>query len=665
MISIKINNYVFVVKTNLSILEACKFVGISIPRFCYHETLSLAGNCRMCLVLIKIGDDEKLVVSCLTDIEEDMEILSEDPVINKAREEILEFLLLDHPLDCPICDQGGECDLQDQVNSFGLYSSKFLNNKNSTLDKPFNIFIKSIMTRCIHCTRCIRFSSEITGFDFFGTLNRGNNSEIGLYSSKNFFDSEISANVIDLCPVGALTSKPYSFKYRPWELKSTESIDVTDSLGSNIYVHSVNTSIARILPKFHNFINKSILSDKARFFNDTFDSPLLLNSYYSLKNENIPLFSFLKTFNGLKKKKLFICSSDIGFETLNLLKRISLKSNNIVLTTIETKKRSQNYYLHLNNSISNENHRLVVLFSLNIKTENALLNYRIRFLTINNYSKVYSLGFKFNSSYKQKFINMSLITLKYLLEGKVSKLSSKLLSSFSPLVMISSTILNRAFEYTFLYNFLNDLNPSLKLFYLKSSSNSSGLDYLNIDSFFRSSSIKAEEIFFFSLKESLFLAQNLQKNRTLFWFNSFKLQVLNNFNQVGIKTFFEENEIFINNEFRPQYSRKIFKNKYDLKSTYTILKSIFSLSNTLIQKSHFFFKELLSKPNLFEHFCDLNYVNKLKLFPNKYYKNSFILTLQPVKNTITSFYRTNYYTQNSKNMLLASKYKDRYTNNFL
>jgi len=335
------------------------------------------------------------------------------------------------------------------------------------------------------------------------------------------------------------------------------------------------------------------------------------------------------------------------------------------LTTIETKKRFQNYYLHLNNSISNENHRLVVLFSLNIKTENALLNYRIRFLTINNYSKVYSSGFKFNSSYKQKFINMSLITLKYLLEGKVSKLSSKLLSSFSPLVMISSTILNRAFEYTFLYNFLNDLNPSLKLFYLKSSSNSSGLDYLNIDSFFRSSSIKAEEIFFFSLKESLFLAQNLQKNRTLFWFNSFKLQVLNNFNQVGIKTFFEENEIFINNEFRPQYSRKIFKNKYDLKSTYTILKSIFSLSNTLIQKSHFFFKELLSKPDLFEHFCDLNYVNKLKLFPNQYYKNSFILTLQPVKNTITSFYRTNYYTQNSKNMLLASKYKDRYTNNFL
>lgn len=665
MVSIKINNYLFVVKTNLSVLEACKFVGISIPRFCYHETLSIAGNCRMCLVLIKIGDDEKLVVSCLTDIEADMEILSEDPAINKAREEILEFLLLDHPLDCPICDQGGECDLQDQVNSFGLYSSKFLNNKNSTIDKQFNIFIKSIMTRCIHCTRCVRFSSEIAGFDFFGTLNRGNNTEIGLYSSNSFIDSEISANVIDLCPVGALTSKPYSFKSRPWELKSTESIDITDSLGSNIYVHSVNTSIARIIPKFHNFINKSIISDKARFFNDTFDSSLLLDSYYSSEKKKISLFNFLQKFSILNNKKIFICSSDTGFETLNLLKRISLKFNNVVLTTIETKKRFQNFYLYLNNSFSDENHKFVVLLSLNSKTENALLNYRIRFLNINNYSKVYSLGFKFSSSYKQKSINMSLTTLKYLLEGKISRLSSKLLITFSPLVMISSTILNRVFEYTFLYKFLSHLNPSLKLFYLKPSSNSSGLDYLNINCFSRSSSIKAEEIFFFSLKESLFLAQNLQKNKVFFWFNSFKLQVLNNFNQFGIKTFFEENEVFINNEFRPQYSRKVFKNKYDLKSTYTILKSIFSLNNNLIQKSHFFFKELLSKPDVFEHFCDLNYTNKLKLFTNLYYKNSFILTLQPIKNTITSFYRTNYYTQNSKNMLLASRYKDRYTNNFL
>jgi NADH dehydrogenase/NADH:ubiquinone oxidoreductase subunit G len=289
MVFLKLNGFEFVVKEEISVLEACKFVGIKIPRFCYHETLSIAGNCRMCLVrtvkpeitfetnyvdknvdfeylktvnplikptsfnkevILENSEEDKedlFIISCLTPVQSNMSIVSNDPIIRKVREEILEFLLLNHPLDCPICDQGGECDLQDQTKNFGSNRSKFIFNKVGVEDKDFGFFIKSVMTRCIHCTRCVRFSSEIAGFDSFGVLNRGGHTEIGMYSNYSTFNSEISGNVIDLCPVGALTSKPYTFKARPWELKSIETIDLTDSVGSNIYSHFSDSEIFRVI----------------------------------------------------------------------------------------------------------------------------------------------------------------------------------------------------------------------------------------------------------------------------------------------------------------------------------------------------------------------------------------------------------------------------------
>ena len=214
MVFIKINNKIFYVKKNSSILEACAFVGILIPRFCYHESLTIAGNCRMCLVEIELNANLKPISACTLEVSEDMHILTNSPFVLKARENILETLLLNHPLDCPICDQGGECDLQDQVFLYGLSSSRFFFNKRVVEDKNFGLFIKSIMTRCIHCTRCVRFSLEITGKQLLGTLNRGQNTEIGTYIS-SIFDSNLSGNVIDLCPVGALTSRVYAFKARP------------------------------------------------------------------------------------------------------------------------------------------------------------------------------------------------------------------------------------------------------------------------------------------------------------------------------------------------------------------------------------------------------------------------------------------------------------------
>lgn len=212
MLSVLINNVISEVKIGSSILEACRGAGVKVPRFCYHETLSIAGNCRMCLV--EVEGLEKAVASCLTEVSDGMVIYTESLFAKKARESVLEELLINHPLDCPICDQAGECDLQDQAKKYGVGNSKFYVKKRAVEDKFCGPLIKTIMTRCIHCTRCVRFGSEVAGVDFLGTFNRGGSTEIGSYVPK-FFNSEISGNVIDLCPVGALTSKPFRFKGRP------------------------------------------------------------------------------------------------------------------------------------------------------------------------------------------------------------------------------------------------------------------------------------------------------------------------------------------------------------------------------------------------------------------------------------------------------------------
>lgn len=278
-LNIKVNNRPFIVNKHFSVLEACKFLGVLIPRFCYHENLSVAGNCRMCLV--ETDKSPKPVAACAAPLVPQMSIFTHSPFVLKARENILESLLLNHPLDCPICDQAGECDLQNQSKQYGSTASRFFFNKRSVEDKGGSTLIKMIMTRCIHCTRCVRFSSEISGGMSFGTLGRGTTTEIGTYVD-HFVASEISANVIDLCPVGALTAKPYAFKVRPWELQSLESIDLTDSVGSDVYIQYKNGVVTRVLPKKNADLNDTWISDKARF---SFDF-LKYNRVYSFFEGN-------------------------------------------------------------------------------------------------------------------------------------------------------------------------------------------------------------------------------------------------------------------------------------------------------------------------------------------------------------------------------------------
>ncbi|XP_078170673.1 NADH-ubiquinone dehydrogenase [Carex rostrata] len=260
-----VDGYPVTIPKGFTVLQACEVAGVDIPRFCYHSRLSIAGNCRMCLV--EVEKSPKPVASCAMPALPGMKIKTDTPVAKKAREGVMEFLLMNHPLDCPICDQGGECDLQDQSMAFGADRGRFTEMKRSVVDKNLGPLVKTVMTRCIQCTRCVRFASEVAGVEDLGMLGRGSGEEIGTYVEK-LMTSELSGNVIDICPVGALTSKPFAFKARNWELKGTETIDVTDAVGSNIRIDSRGPEVMRIIPRLNEDINEEWISDKTRFCYD-------------------------------------------------------------------------------------------------------------------------------------------------------------------------------------------------------------------------------------------------------------------------------------------------------------------------------------------------------------------------------------------------------------
>ena len=280
MIKLKVNNKTIEMPEGATVMQACEAAGEEIPRFCYHDRLSIAGNCRMCLV--EIEKSPKPVASCAMPVANEMVIRTNTEKVEKARKGVMEFLLINHPLDCPICDQGGECDLQDQSMYFGKSVSRYNDQKRAVEEKNFGPLIKTVMTRCIHCTRCVRFMDEVAGTHELGAINRGEDMEITTVISDGI-SSELSGNIIDLCPVGALTSKPYAFTARSWELNHNNSIDVSDAVGSNTRIDEFNGEIKRILPRENEKINQEWLSDKGRFFydglsNQRIDEPFIKKS---------------------------------------------------------------------------------------------------------------------------------------------------------------------------------------------------------------------------------------------------------------------------------------------------------------------------------------------------------------------------------------------------
>jgi NADH-quinone oxidoreductase subunit G len=305
MPTLNVNGNVIEVPDGITLLQACEMAGAEIPRFCYHERLSIAGNCRMCLV--EWVGAPKPQASCALSVNDlrpnrdgsPAEIQTNSEVVRKAREGVMEFLLINHPLDCPICDQGGECDLQDQAMSYGVDASRFDENKRAVEEKDIGALVKTTMTRCIHCTRCIRFVTEVAGVPELGATGRGEDMEITTYLEKAM-SSELQGNVIDLCPVGALTSKPYAFSARPWELHKTETIDVMDAVGSNIRIDTRGREVMRVMPRLHEDVNEEWISDKSRFIWDGLRTQRL-DQPYIRKNGKLEPASWSEAFTAISK----------------------------------------------------------------------------------------------------------------------------------------------------------------------------------------------------------------------------------------------------------------------------------------------------------------------------------------------------------------------------
>lgn len=679
MINLKINNIDFTLKNDISILEACQYVGIKVPRFCYYDTLSIAGNCRLCLV--RLQNDDKLMISCLTRIEDDMQIVTEDSAIQKAREDILEFLLLNHPLDCPICDQGGECDLQDQARKYGSFFSKFSFDKSTVEDKTFSVFIKTIMTRCISCTRCVRFYSEIAGFDFLGTLNRGGSTEIGSYNKK-CIDSEISANVIDLCPVGALTSRPYAFKNRPWELNCVETVDFSDNFGTNIYVNCTETDISRILPKYNSEVNQKIISDRTRFFYDAFSSPntstFLIkhkDGYLNKLKENKDVLFFLNQYKlTFDQAHLCLIEDDLNYETINLLKTLSFKNPNLLLRSLNPNKnkKDSNLLINFNNKMDQVSKGIetCILVALNPKIESVLINNRIRFLEQNHYFKIHHLGFKSNLSVNTNFINFTIQDILLLFEGRLNNLSYFLIKKKLPLILFGNLLSDRGLNITQIRNFCKKINPSIIFLNVYSStSNYSGSLFLNIKSLNSKYIYQAEHVSFLNCKENSLLRKlfSYKKiNSLFFWFSThFSNFIIKNGFDIPIKNGFQENGIFLNIESRPQKAQKILGGITNyIFSLYEFFDCVF-LNIKSINKYNFFLKEFSLEPLKFSISSKKNRLEILKNYYNDFTMDYSSISIQPIKSQLNDFYKLNSYTQYSNNMISASNFLIKNYNNFI
>jgi len=319
----KVNGVDVEFEPGMTVLQVAERAGHEIPRFCYHERLSIAGNCRMCLVEVKPGPP-KPQASCALPAAEGQMIFTDTPMVKKAREGVMEFLLINHPLDCPICDQGGECDLQDQAMGYGRDGSRYAENKRAVEEKNMGPTIKTFMTRCIQCTRCVRFVSEVAGVPDIGMISRGEDAEITTYLEQAV-GSELSGNVNDLCPVGALTHRPWQFHYRPWELKKTETIDIMDALGSNISAQSKGAEIMRILPRVHEGINEEWLSDKSRYVVDGLQARRLDRPYVR-ENGKLRVASWDEALNAVASRLKSAPSDRIGVIAGDLQDAESMKA---------------------------------------------------------------------------------------------------------------------------------------------------------------------------------------------------------------------------------------------------------------------------------------------------------------------------------------------------
>ncbi|HVM84033.1 MAG TPA: NADH-quinone oxidoreductase subunit NuoG [Candidatus Binatia bacterium] len=413
------------VPAGITVLQACELAGKEIPRFCYHERLSVAGNCRMCLV--EQEKAPKPIASCAMPVADGMVIKTDTPAVKKARNGVMEFLLINHPLDCPICDQGGECDLQDQAMAYGRGFSRYAEEKRAVTDKDFGPLVKTVMTRCIQCTRCIRFATEIAGTEVLGGTNRGEHLEITTYVEKTIA-SELSGNLIDVCPVGALTSKPYAFTARPWELTKTDSIDVADATGTNMRLDTRGREVLRVLPRLNEDVNEEWMADKGRYNVDGLTRQRLDRPYIRVDGKLKPA-SWSEAFDavaarlkGLDGSKIAALAGDLcDAESMFALKELmtELGSGNLDCrqdgAAVDPRVRAS--YLFNSTIAGIDKADAILLIGTNPRWESPVINARIRKRYLKGGVKLAAIGAKYDLTYPVEMLGAGAETLGQIANG--------------------------------------------------------------------------------------------------------------------------------------------------------------------------------------------------------------------------------------------------------
>src|SRR3546814_819792 len=405
------------VPAGATVLQACEAAGKEIPRFCYHERLSIAGNCRMCLVEVAPGPP-KPQASCALPAADGQTITTTSEKVKKAREGVMEFLLINHPLDCPICDQGGECDLQDQSLAYGRGHTRFHENKRAVTEKYMGPIVKTAMTRCIQCTRCVRFAEEVAGVEDIGAIYRGENMQITTYL-EHAIQSELSGNVVDLCPVGALTSKPYAFEARPWELTKTPGIDVMDAVGTNVRFDARGRQVLRVLPRINEDVNEEWAHDKTRHADDGLVRSRLDQPYVRVKGRLQPA-SWVDAFAAIAKKLKGIGKDEVAAVAGDLVEVEGLYAAKKLIAAlgsslVEGRQNGLGYdtsslsALRLNTCISGlERADVILLAGTNLRWEAPLLNTRVRKAIRRGKAKVFAIGPEVDLTYKATWLGNDL-----------------------------------------------------------------------------------------------------------------------------------------------------------------------------------------------------------------------------------------------------------------
>ena len=654
MLKLKVNDIDVEVEEGLTVLQACEKAGVEIPRFCYHEKLSIAGNCRMCLV--EMEKSPKPIASCAMPAAEGMNIKTNTSFVEKARKGVMEFLLANHPLDCPVCDQGGECDLQDQSMFYGVDKSRFKENKRFVPEKNMGPLIKTQMTRCIHCTRCVRFATEVAGVPELGAIGRGEDMQITTYLEQSV-QSELSGNVIDLCPVGALTSKPYVFEARPWELKKTESIDVMDAIGSNIRVDTYGWEVKRVLPLINEDINEEWISDKTRYacdglLNNRIDTPYIKVNGEFKEATWKDVLSYID--KNLENKKTFggVIGQLVDLETSYAFKKLFKNVFNSQLVDFRQKDilfDTSNEINYLFNTKINQIDEcdFILLIGTNPRLEATIVNYRIR-KAIKSGCKVYSIGNPGELNYKYKIIGDNLSIIDDLINDKITE-SKIFKDSKNPAVIIGESVLNSQISKKLINSIKNLLKSKdklngLNILHQSASSVGSlflGLQCENLNDLYNSDVLyllNADEIAFKKNKNQFVIYQGTHGGE-----NSTLADVI-----LPGAAYSEKDGSFANLEGRVQ---KSFKASYPpglAKEDWSIFLEIAKKRNISIGYNSFedLKKNMISEHNMLGSFDRIPEIDYSKVNLETYEKIDFKVKINEI-----DYYQTNIIARSSKTMM--------------